>query len=361
MIERSGAGGAGGGGGGDALPDLTDRQATVLRAIVSGYVGEAAPVGSRSLSHVLPIPLSAASIRNTMGELAELGLITKPHRSAGRVPTDAGLRAFVARVAPRALDDFERRDLAGRVDEIDPEALMKSASRQLSERTRQLGFLTAPRGSTLVLRHVSLVRVSTTKVLAVLVTDTGAAIRRVLDDEESGGQPELDRLAAALNERLAGRTLAQVRDALACEVAALRTHAEGLLERALRLGWRALCETPDADEPGDLVIATRLALLDQPEFHDPERVRQLFGALETKESLLAILRQLIEAKNVTVVFGEELASPELRRLALVAAPYGAADAPLGVVGVIGPRRMDYPRVVALVDYVSALVSERLLS
>jgi heat-inducible transcriptional repressor len=345
----------------EALPQLTERQVIVLRAIVAGYVGEAAPVGSLSLSHVLPIPLSSASIRNTMGELSELGLVAKPHRSAGRVPTDAGLRVFVDRLAPRGLDDFERRDLAGHVDEIDPEALMHSASKQLSERTRQLGFLTTPRGSTQVLRHVALVRVSSTKILAVLVADTGAALRRVLDDEESGDQLELDRLAGALNERLAGRTLAQVRDALAREVAALRSHAEGLLERALRIGWRALRETPEADDPGDLVIATRLALLDQPEFDDPERVRQLFGALETKESLLHILRKLTEARNVTVVFGEEIAAPELRRLALVAAPYGSADAPLGVVGVIGPRRMDYPRVVALVDYMSSLVSERLLS
>jgi heat-inducible transcriptional repressor len=341
--------------------ELTERQGVVLRAIVASYVGEAAPVGSQSLSHVLPIALSAASIRNTMAELDELGLISKPHRSAGRVPTDAGLRIYVDHLVPRGLDDFERRDLAGRVDEIDPDALMQSASRQLSERSRQLGCLTAPRGAALVLRHVALVRLSTTKVLAVLVADTGAAIRRVVDDEESGDQPQLDRLAVALNERLAGRTLAQVRDALAREVVALRSHAEGVLERAIRLGWRALMEAPEADDPGDLVIATRLALLDQPEFHDPERVRQLFHALEAKESLLQILRKLIEAKAVTVVFGEDLEAPELRRLALVAAPYGAADAPLGVVGVIGPRRMDYPRVVPLVGYVSTLVSERLLS
>jgi len=107
-------------------------------------------------------------------------------------------------------------------------------------------------------------------------------------------------------------------------------------------------------------IATRLALLDQPEFQDPSCVKQLFGAIEAKESLLRILHKMIEARNVTVAFGEELGEPELRRLALVTAPYGSADAPLGVLGVIGPRRMDYPRVVSLVNYLSTLVSERLL-
>lgn len=343
----------------ESTPELSERQALVLRAIVAAYVGEAAPVGSRSLSHVLPIAISAASIRNTMAELAELGLIEKPHRSAGRVPTAAGLRVFVDRLVPRGLDDFERRDLAGSVAESDPEALLRSASKLLSERTRQLGFVTAPRGDTLVLRHVALVRLSTTKVLAVLVSETGAALRRILDDEESGDQIELDRLAVALNERVAGRTLAQLRDALAREIVALRSHAQGVLERALLLGWRALA-AEGVDEPGDLVIATRLALLDQPEFQDPEQVKQLFGAIEAKASLLAILRKMIEAPNVTIAFGEELGEPELRRLALVAAPYGAGGAPLGVLGVIGPRRMDYPRVVALVQYLSKVVSERLL-
>ena len=333
----------------------------VLRAIVGGYVGDAAPVGSRSLSHTLPVALSPASVRNTMAELDELGLVSKPHRSAGRVPTDAGLRVFVTGLVPRGLGDFERRDLAGRVDELDPEAVLRSASMQLSERTRQLGFATAPRGSTLVLRHVALVRLSTTRVLAVLVADTGAALRRVLDDDENGDQGELDRLAAALNARLAGRTLADVRDALAREVAALRSHAAGVLERALRLGWRALADAGDADEPGDLVIATRLALLDQPEFRDPDHVRELVGALEAKESLLGILRKLIAAKNVTVVFGDELEAPALRRLALVVTPYGSGEATRGLVGVLGTRRMDYSRVVSLVDYVSRLVSERLAS
>jgi heat-inducible transcriptional repressor len=338
---------------------LSERQALVLRAIVAGYVGEAAPVGSRSLSHVLPVALSSASIRATMAELCELGLLEAPHRSAGRIPTAAGLRIFVDQLVPRGLEEFERRDLAGSVHETDPSALIQSASKLLSERTRQLGFVTAPRGATLVLRHVSLVRLSTSRVLAVLVSETGTALRRVIEDEESGDQAELERLAAALNERLAGLTLAQMRDALSREVHALRSRARSVLERAFQLGWRALAETGE-DEAGDLVIATRLALLDQPEFQDPSCVKQLFGAIEAKESLLRILHKMIEARNVTVAFGEELGEPELRRLALVTAPYGSADAPLGVLGVIGPRRMDYPRVVSLVNYLSTLVSERLL-
>jgi heat-inducible transcriptional repressor len=342
----------------EKMPSLSERQVLVLRAIVASYVGEVAPVGSRSISHVLPVALSPASIRNTMAELAELGLVEKPHASAGRVPTAIGLRCFVDQLVLRDLDEFERRDLAGSVGARGPDAVIENTSMLLSERTRQLGFVVAPRETGLVLRHVALVRLSTSRVLVVLVSQTGSASRRVIDDEESGDQAELDRLAVALNEHVAGRTLAQVRDVLAREVGALRSRAQTLVERALLLGWRAL-EAQDDREPGDLVIATRLALLDQPEFQDPTRVKQLFGAIEAKASLLRVLEKMIDAQQVHVLFGEELDGSEFDQLAFVAAPYGAQDAPLGVLGVIGPRRMDYPRVVALVRYLGTLVTERL--
>lgn len=337
---------------------LTERQHTVLRAIVASYVGEAAPVGSRSLSHVLPMSLSAASIRNTMAELAELGLIEQPHRSAGRMPTELGLRAFLGGLVPRSLDEYERRDLAGNIDHAGPSGLLRIASRLLSERTRQLGFALAPRLEDLVLRHVTLVRLSSQRVLAVLVGETGETLRRLVEDEVSGDQAELDRLAVALGERVAGRTLAQVRDALAHEVAQLRSHAHGVLERALRLGFRAL-QAQGEEDAGDLVIATRLALLDQPEYRDPGRLRHLFAAIEAKEALLRVLQQMLADGHLCVALGEELGDPELRHLALVAAPYGVGPAPRGVLGVIGPWRMDYPRVMALVGTLSDLVTEKL--
>jgi len=353
------------------LPVLGQRQQQVLRAIVARYVGDAAPVGSRSVSHVLAVPLSAASIRNTMAELAELGLVEKPHASAGRVPTALGLRVFLDGLAPRGLDEFERRDLAAGMGEPDPASLVRVASRVLSERTRQLGFVVVPRVEELRLRHATLVRLSTSRVLAVLVAETGETLRRVVEDGESGAQPELDRLAAALNERIAGRTLAELREALAREVAALRSRAESVVERAVRLAWRALQAddegatgaapmTQRASRPhGDLVIATWLALLDQPEFRDAARVKELLAAIETRQALLQVVERVLGAGGgVTVALGEELGEPGLRQLALVAAPYGSGVAP-GVLGVIGPWRMDYARVMALVGYLSELVTRKL--
>jgi heat-inducible transcriptional repressor len=342
---------------------LGERQHLVLRAIVARHVGDAAPVGSRSVSQVLPVPLSAASIRNTMAELAELGLIEKPHASAGRVPTALGLRVFVDGLAPRGLDEFERRDLAAGMAEPDPASLVRVASRLLSERTRQLGFVVVPRVADLRLRHVTLVRLTTSRVLAVLVAETGETLRRVVEDEASGAQAELDRLASALNERIAGRTLGELREALAREVAALRSRAEGVVERAVRLAWRALQaddeQAPGPGAHGDLVIATWLALLDQPEFRDAARVKELLGAIEHRQALLQVVERVLGAGGgVTVALGDELGEPRLRQLALVAAPYGTGDAP-GVLGVIGPWRMDYARVMALVGYLSELVTRKL--
>jgi heat-inducible transcriptional repressor len=195
-------------------------------------------------------------------------------------------------------------------------------------------------------------------VLAVLVAETGETLRRVVADEDSGGQPELDRLAAALNERIAGRSLTEVRDALAREVGALRSRAEGVLERAVQLAWRALqADDEGAAGQGDLVIATWLALLDQPEFRDAGRVKELLAAIETRQALLQVVERVLGAGGVTVALGEELGEPGLRQLALVAAPYGSG-AP-GVIGVIGPWRMDYARVMALVGYLSELVTRKL--
>ncbi len=342
----------------DVPQPLSERQLLVLRAMVTAYVAGAAPVGSATISHLLPVALSSASIRNTMTELAELGMVEKPHRSAGRVPTEPGLRAFLDGVSPRQPGRFERRELAGSVREESPEALIRSAAHLLSQRTRQLGFVMPPRIDQLVLRHVSLVRLSSTRVLAVLVSETGRAWQRVIEDDASGGQAELDRIAIALNERVAGSTLSQVRIQLEQDVRELRSHARSVLEQAIWLGWRALSDDAEADA-ADPVIATWLALLDQPEFHDPERVRQLFGALETQETLLRILDEVVQQGGLRVSLGGELGEPELRELALVAAPYGPRGAPRGVLGVIGPSRMDYPRVMGLVDYFSHLVTERL--
>jgi heat-inducible transcriptional repressor len=340
------------------MAELSERQRAVLRAIVTAYVGEAAPIGSATLSHLLPQRLSAASIRNTLAELSELGLVSQPHTSAGRIPTDEGLRAFIdALPSGCGVSDYDRRTIDFTVAGIEPAAVPEVASQLLSRQTRLLGFAVAPRLDRLRLRHIALVRLGGRRILAVLVTEDGAAHRRCVEHEAPLSQAELDRLASLLAERIAGRTLAEVRELFAGEARRELRQANRMLTLALELGARAVQAEEDGD--GDLVIATRLALLDQPEFRDPERIRELFAALETKERLLELLDRLLSGEpGVRVVLGGEVGEPSLHRCALVAARYGDAAA-TGALGVIGPARMDYGRVISLVDYCSRVMTEKL--
>ena len=348
---------------------LSERQAMVLRAVVAAYVAEAAPVGSRIVSHLLPVSLSSASIRATMAELMESGLLEQPHASSGRVPSELGLSLFVERLVElREPGAYQQRDFARALEDAESEGVAFHASQMLSEQTRQLGFVIPPRIDALVLQHVSLVRVASDRVLAVLVSTAGQTHRRVVVDESGATQRELDRMAHVLNDWAAGSTLPEARRRLQRELDRLRSRAGDALVRAVRLGLRAF----DADAyPGaeasaaaprsapDLVIATRLALLDQPEFSDPRRVRALFEAIETRETLVDLLGRVLSSGSMSVVLGDQLDADGLEHCALVAAPVGGGAVPGGVIGVIGPSRMDYGQVMGWVDLCSRLLGQRL--
>src|SRR5258706_1912014 len=221
--------------------DLTDRQRDVLRAAIRAYVGEAAPIGSKHISHLLLRKLSSASIRATLAELGALGLVQQPHASAGRVPTEHGLRTFIDCLLDRRdVPESDRRAIEYHVDNADGDAVVGVAAQLLSEQTRLVGFAVAPRLERVTLQHVSLVRLGSARVLAVLVSSSGAAYRRVLDVEVDLEQRELERVASHLTERAIGRTLGEVRDLLRREATALRHEADRLLRWALELGARAV-------------------------------------------------------------------------------------------------------------------------
>ena len=339
--------------------NLSERQRVVLRALVGAYIAEAAPVGSATLSHLLSAPLSSASIRHTMGELRELGLVDQPHSSAGRVPTSQAIQIFVEQLmAEPELGDWDRRTLSDSFEGIDASAAVGMVGSVLSERARQLGFVVTPSLERVRLQHVSFVRLSSDRLLVVLVARSGRVHQRVVEEPNAKDQAALDRIAALLNARIHNLTLDDLRLRLAKELDGLRDRANDAVAQALALGLRAI--DVDEDGPADIWLGTRLALLDQPEFHDPERIRELYSAIETGESLLAIVERVVGGEGVSVAVGDQLDASELRRCALVAAPYGReGEAPQGVLGVIGPVRMDYRRVIPLVDYCSLLVSRKL--
>ncbi len=337
--------------------ELTPRQESVLRALVRAYVGEAAPVGSASLAQTLPEKISSASIRATMGELAELGLLEKTHSSSGRVPTETGLRVFVDQLlAPRAVGAWERRLIEHELGEAARDVSLQVASELLAARTHQLGFALLPRLDRVALRYASLVRLSSERVLVVLVSRSGIAYQRVLRDRDSGDQARLEQLAGELNRRIAGHTLSELHALLEHEIQTLRDRASQLAMRSLLAAVDAL-ESEARAAGADVLLASPALLLDQPEFHDPERMRELLALLETHKALLAFLDRVIDAPGVAVTFGGEADVPELRDCAAVTAPIGAG-APARV-GVLGPSRMDYTRVVPLVGLLSRVVTEKL--
>lgn len=343
--------------------DLSERQAMVLRALVAAYVGQAGPVASQTLAPLMPKPLSSASIRNTLAELHEAGLIEKAHASAGRVPTEAGLRVFIDHLLELAdLGPHHQRLLDRSLEGVDAAETPRHASHLLSEYTRQLGFVVAPRVEHQRLRTLHLVPVSDKRVLAVLITENGGVFERIVEESQPIPRRDLERIGSLLAERVSGRTLFELRTLLESERQRLRGEADDLTRRVWALGLSA-CETP---HPEDLVITSRLALLDQPEFSDPSRIKGLFGALETNLRLLDLLRQIADAESgetrvgLSMSLGNALGEPSLRDCVLMAVPYGVA-AERGVLGVIGPRRMDYGRVIPLVSYCSELVTRKLLA
>ena len=319
------------------------------------YVADAAPVSSATVSYLLPVALSTASIRNTMAELTERGLIRKPHASSGRIPTAKGMRVFVDDlVAPEELAAYERRTLDYSFGVAAAGNVVELASQILSKHSHQLGFVLPPRIEKLILRSVSLVRLSRERLLVVLVTRNGEGHRLVLDDSGQGDQRELEKITATLNARLGGKTLAQVREGLHRELRELHDEADRLLVRAIRLGLQMV--EGSAGESAEIVVTSRLGLLNQPEMNDPEYLREVFQAIETQERLIELLDQLQQTEGVSVALGEELAEPGLSHSALVVAPYESAASQRGILGVLGPQRMNYPHTIALVGYCSRVLS-----
>ncbi len=367
--------------------ELSERQAMVLRALVAAYIGQAGPVASTALSQLMPTALSPASVRNTLAELHAAGLIDKAHASAGRVPTALGMRVFVDQLLELGhLGPHHQRILDRELDGVKAAETPRQASQLLSEHTRQLGFVVAPRVERLRLRTLHLVPVAEGRVLAVLIAQNGGVVERLIEDVAPISARELERVRDHLAERVEGRSLVGLRKLLESERERLCGEADQILHAAWALGLRA-CEVEGGPVDGDLVIATRLALLDQPEFSDPGRIRGLFAALETNQRLLDLLHRIasadIGAKGIglSMSLGAELGEPSLRDCALIVVPYGttktglpraatpadgeisggAGQEPLGVLGVIGPQRMDYGRVIPLVHYCSELVTRKLLA
>ena len=338
------------------VDELSQRARMVLASVVATYIATAEPVGSRTISKQENVDFSAATIRNVMSDLEEMGYLAQPHVSAGRVPTPNGLRFYVDSILE--LDELDERDkemirsqLAGyQLNDLND--VFKATTRVLSQISRQASLVAVPSPEQEVFRHIEFVRLAPGLILVVLVSKAGGVQNRIIEAEEDIVQEELDKYSRYLNDLLADLTLQQVKQRVAQEMAQERNRFDAVLSRALTLGKQALSSRSEAD----LLIDGQTHLMDKPEFRDVVRLRGIFQTFEEKSTLLRLLDKAMTAQGVRLLIGSESDLAELDGLSLVTSAYGDQDQPMGALGVIGPTRMDYSKVIPMVDFTARLVS-----
>jgi heat-inducible transcriptional repressor len=329
-------------------PKLDSRAAELLKLLIERYVHDGLPVGSRTLARAFSVELSPATIRNVMADLEEFGFVSSPHTSAGRVPTALGYRYFVdALLAPEQLSDAEQARIA---EELvpggkSPGDLVQATSNLLSRLTAMAGVVTVPRRNVAVLRRIEFMPLSGGRVLAILVVNQREVQNRVLDMGRDYSAAELERYSNILNETFAGRDLLSLRRTLVEDIGEAQKRVNQLLSEAAVLAERALSAQQDAE---DYILAGGTNLLAFQELGDVGRLRNLFEALDRKRDLLDLFDQCLSASGVQIFIGGESGYRVLDECSVVTAPYYVDGQVAGVLGVIGPTRMAYPRIIPLV-------------
>ena len=352
-----------GGGGGGAL--LTDRAQRLLTALVGAYIRDGQPVGSRVLTRESGLTVSAATVRNVMADLEDCGFVTSPHTSAGRVPTDKGYRFFVdALMKLKPAADLDR-DVCRSLEQHfgagsdDPRQLVSSASQFLSSFTRLAGVVTVPRQPHAEVTQIEFVGLSENRVLAILVVNGREVQNRILQLARPYTGEELRRAATYLNEEFCGRELHDVRGQLLKQLQDTRATMNQLMSDAISMAQQMFVPTGAGAVPGDVVIAGETNLMGFAELSNVEKLRRLFDAFNEKRDILHLLDQCLQADRVQIFIGHESGYGILDDCSVVTAPYLVDNEVVGVLGVIGPTRMAYERVIPIVDITARLLGSAL--
>jgi heat-inducible transcriptional repressor len=329
---------------------LNERAAELLKLLVERYIQEGQPVASRTLARAAGLLLSSATIRNVMADLDELGFVSSPHTSAGRIPTTRGYRYFVdALLAPEPLSDEERsriaRDLVPETGQGDQSDLLHAASEILSSLTHMAGVVTVPRRNLATLRRIEFLPLSDRRVLAILVVNQHEVQNRVVQVDRDYGADELERFANAINQHFTGQELTRLRQLLLDDFRATKTKVDETLLQAVSMAERALAST---DVRQDYVLAGGANLMAFHELSDVGRLRGLFEALDRKRELMQLFDQCLGAEGLQIFIGDESGYRVLDECSVVTAPYVVNGQIAGVLGVIGPTRMAYSRIIPLV-------------
>lgn len=338
-----------------ALKRMDERKEKILRAATDEYISSAEPVGSRTIARKYELGLSPATIRNEMSDLEEGGYLQQPHTSAGRIPSVRGYRYYVdALMEHRPLTDEEeaqvREDLDLRRREID--SLLTQASKILSQMTHFPSMVLGPDLETAVFRHVQLLPLNESNVIMVVVTATGRVAHHTVEVASPVGESDLAHISYVLNRHLTGKTFNDLRSSLLSQIRSEVIAHDHFFEEVLRLLTNSLRSAGTER----LRVDGTINIMEQPEFKEVDKLRPLL-ALLSGEGALRMLSGAPGSGGVSVRIGEENAIPDIRECSVVTSAYEIAGRPLGVIGVLGPTRMEYQRVVAVVEYVAACLSE----
>ncbi len=342
-------------------PELSRRARKILQAVVAEYLHSGDAVGSRTVTRRHEIGLSPATVRNVMADLEELGMLEQRHTSAGRVPTEQGLRFFIQSLLKvRGLSPKEKDDIRARVTGASPDDVVQNASRLLSELTQHAVIIAAPDPQVARMSHIEFVPIRAGKLLAVLVGTDGRVENRVVTAAEPIDVARLDRIHNYLSTLLAGLTLDEARARVERELADAKHAYDDEVAAALRLGQSLFAVEPP--RPADLVVSGQANLVD-PKSADPDhldRMRHLLRTLEDKAVLLSLLDRTRTAEGIQVFLGAETAHAALVDSSVVAVSYGPEEQPLGAIAVIGPMRMNYGKVMSVVDFTADVLSRILI-
>lgn len=335
---------------------LNQRAKILLKTLVERYITEGQPVGSRSLSKFSGLDLSPATIRNVMADLEEMGFVASPHTSAGRIPTHRGYRFFVdTLLVVKPLDIIEIHQLEDQLYSNNPSRLINSASKLLSELTRFAGVVVTPKRSSAIFRYIEFMALSEKRILLIIVTPEGDVQNRVLFTDRSYKQTELIEAANFINQNYAGRAFDEIRSRLQSELKQLHHDMTNLMTAAIEAGGEAIRENDDT-----VVVAGERKLLD---VHDlasnMTSLKKLFDLFERKTVLLQLLEFSGKAEGVQIFIGGESGVVTLDEFSVVTAPYEVDGKVVGTVGVVGPTRMAYERVIPIVDATARLLSSAL--
>ncbi len=332
---------------------LEDRSEAILRTIVAEYVFSGEPVGSRTIAKREEIGLSAASIRNIMGDLTESGYITQPHVSAGRVPTDRGYRYYVDNLLARDRLNAgeERSTIESLITGGDIRDVLRQSSAVLAGLSRQ-AVVSASVAEEQTFKKIEFIKVADDRILVVLVSTSGFVQNKMIYDEDALDQETLERYSRMLNDILKDLDLRQARERIEQELARDRTAVDAMLTKALRLGHIILSQEAERE----VFIEGQTNILDEPEFSSIERLKALLITFEEKSKLLKILDKTLDAEGLQIFIGSEHGLGAIEICAIVAYPIRTEGSVLGSISVIGPKRMDYPKVVSLVDTTGKVVT-----